>query len=184
MTENTHESEDVELGDLRIVIETDEDGLQEIHSGGYSDIKEIIHETREKIANGTWDCYLIKVEQAAPGGWEVVNAIGSNVYASGWLGTYTSVDKITDEQLRDGVQQVWDEAMGLLKPQRPSSKPRLIFNAGEFRDLDRELREDRPYPMRLVDGTEIEIVAGDPATGRIGVEHADLDEIRITGTSL
>lgn len=63
-------------------------------------------------------------------------------------------------------------------------KPRLIVNAGEIRDMWEHLRQDLPYPMRLSDGTEIEVVAGDPRTGEIGREHADLEEVRVRGTGL
>lgn len=104
------------------------------------------------------------------------------IYADLRLNNLLDPGEVDDEEVDDEMdEEVQDDEP---EPARPSSKPRLIFNAGEFRDLDRELRKDRPYPMRLDDGTEIEVVAGDPSSGQLGVEHADLDEIRISGTSL
>lgn len=64
------------------------------------------------------------------------------------------------------------------------SMPRLIIDAGEIRDMWQSFKNDTPYRMRLNDGTEIEVVAGDPVTGEIGKEHANLDEIEVRSTSL
>ncbi|MFI0265588.1 hypothetical protein [Streptomyces luteogriseus] len=67
---------------------------------------------------------------------------------------------------------------------KPRSVPRLIVNAGEIRDMWQHMKDDIPYPMRLVDGTDIELVAGDPQSEEIGKEYADLDEIEVRSTSL
>lgn len=62
--------------------------------------------------------------------------------------------------------------------------PRLIINAGEIRDMWNSFKFDTPYPMRLTDGTKIEVVAGDPQFEKIGKAYADLDEIDVRSTSL
>ncbi|MFE6739859.1 hypothetical protein [Streptomyces tubercidicus] len=63
-------------------------------------------------------------------------------------------------------------------------KPRLIINAGEVRDMWVSFKFDTPYPMRLTDGTEIEVVAGDPQSEQIGATYADLDEIEVRSSGL
>jgi hypothetical protein len=67
---------------------------------------------------------------------------------------------------------------------KPRPVPRLIINAGEIRDIWQHMKQDIPYPMRLSDDTEIEVVAGDPQSEEIGREYADLDEIEVRSTSL
>ncbi|MFE9833975.1 hypothetical protein ACFYP4_02330 [Streptomyces sp. NPDC005551] len=93
--------------------------------------------------------------------------------------------RLTDEEratltqaARNAVQK---DAESAPKPQR---LPRLVVNAGEIRDLWQHMKNDMPYLMRLAGRTEIEVVAGDPQSGEIGREHADLDEIEVRGTSL
>ncbi|MDJ0463080.1 hypothetical protein [Streptomyces sp. H27-C3] len=62
----------------------------------------------------------------------------------------------------------------------PDKSKTLIVNAGDVRDLVRHMRQDIPFTLRLMDGTEIELVAGDPQSDTIGREHSDVDEIEIS----
>ncbi|WP_188279257.1 hypothetical protein [Streptomyces sp. CBMA29] len=170
-------------GELRIRVTEDADFDNSLKDWDES----LREETRARLDSGAWTAYQIDVQRAVPGRWEYVAGLGESIHDSGLEGVFASPDDITDESLRETVKGVWEEAQAeeyVPDHVTPSRKPRLIFNAGEFRDLYQELREDRPYPMRLVDGTEIEVVAGDPSSGQLGVEHADLDEIRISGNSL
>jgi hypothetical protein len=62
----------------------------------------------------------------------------------------------------------------------PRRKARLVINAGDVYDIVEAMKNDLPFPLRLADGTEIDVVAGDPRTGRIGREHAAMDELHVT----
>lgn len=55
----------------------------------------------------------------------------------------------------------------------------LIVNAGDVRDLIRHMRDGISFPLRLTDGTEIELVGGDPQTGEIGREFSQANELRV-----
>jgi hypothetical protein len=93
---------------------------------------------------------------------------------------------MTERRLTDEEREMLQEAAHKdVEPGRkPRAVPRLIVNAGEIRDLWQHMKQDIPYPMRLSDGTEIEVVAGDPQSEEIGREHADLDEIEVRSTGL
>lgn len=100
-----------ELGERRIRIEIDNESETEIFDkdgGGYSDVPSIVEETRQKIRADEWRSYIIMIEKAVPGGWDIADSMGASVHTAGFEGTYDSPDKITDQQLRDAVQEMWD----------------------------------------------------------------------------
>lgn len=56
---------------------------------------------------------------------------------------------------------------------------RLVVDAGEIRDLVAHLKQGLPYSMELADGTRIEVVGGDPASGELDEPEKDnLSDIR------
>jgi hypothetical protein len=181
---------------------------------GASTLPNVVAEEKEKIGNGDWQPYGIIVEYAVPGEedvWEQAASVWGTVTDAGLDGTYDAPKYIGSDYLMETAQDVWSEALTVMRrtlkearsltseereqlqeaarkdvesTPRPRSLPRLIINAGELRDIWRHLEYDLPYLMRLTDGTEIEVVAGDPQSEEIGREHADLDEIEVRSTSL
>lgn len=63
-------------------------------------------------------------------------------------------------------------------------KPRLIVNAGDIRDIWRHMQDDMPMTLRLNNGQEIDVVAGDPLSGEIGNQFAEMDAVEVRGTTL
>ncbi len=60
---------------------------------------------------------------------------------------------------------------------RPHAGCRVVVHADDVRDLVAYMRQDIPYVLRLPNGTEVELVAGDPQGGRIGREFSGVDEL-------
>lgn len=141
------------------------------------------------INSGTLGAYGILVEyKDQDGDWLKAAAVWGHVAATGFLGAYSTPSEIMNDGLREKAKDVWAEAVNSdtvrALRNKPGRKPRLIINAGEIRDMWESFKFDTPYPMRLADGTEIEVVAGDPVSGEIGATYANLDEIEVRGTSL
>lgn len=114
--------------ELRIRLEIDGDGQFEIDKDGYSDIKSLQDETKQKTDSGEWECYQILVEQRDPDSdtWDAVASLGSSVHDSGYCGTYWAPDEIRNESLRGTVTEVWEQAQAELKAQaeaQEASKP-------------------------------------------------------------
>lgn len=176
------------MGELRIRLEIDLDGQNEIDLGGFSDVQKLQDEVKAKTNSGEWECYDILVEELDPDSdtWDLVGSLGSSVHDSGFCGTYHNPDEIFDEGLRATVKDVWEEALVKVKSavKPTATPPRLLINAGELRDIWSHLQQDKPFTMRLSNGQEIQVVAGDPLEGKVGKEFADLDEIIVRSTSL
>lgn len=97
------------LGELRI-------GVLEDHDFSLADWDESLRdEVQKDLDTGVSTAYQIDIERAVPGGWEYISGLGGSVHNSGFIGTYSDASEITDESLRETVQEVWTEALAILK---------------------------------------------------------------------
>jgi len=85
------------------------------------------------------------------------------------------------------------EEQGLVIDERPAGsgqratgsrrRPKtLVVDAGEIRDLVAHLKNGEAYAMELTDGTRIEVRAGDPVSGELDDESADIRSLSIVSS--
>lgn len=111
-----------------------------------SDLPNVIAEEKKKLGNGEWQAYGIIVEYEVPGRedvWQSAASYWGFLADAGLDGTFDKPEDIGSDYLKEGAEQLWDQALFTLK-----EIGRRMLTAEEREMLQEAARKDVQAPPR------------------------------------